>query len=276
MAEPTSPDLPRHSDWSLIKQGAEARVYSCKYFGKQAIVKERFPKTYRVSELDEKLTHQRIGQEVRSLARCRRYGVRAPAVYNVDRRGRIIVMERVCEGKLVKEYIEELMRGQNGGGGGGSDVLSKGEGNGEEREGSVGNREGGSGAKEDKEQGGELDRGNNKPLSTLVQLMGAVIAQIHDADIIHGDLTTSNMIYDQTAGHVTLIDFGLSGVSGLAEDKAVDLYVLERAFLSTHPNTEQQFQELLQSYRQSSKKAAVIIARLDEVRLRGRKRTMVG
>ena len=35
-----------------------------------------------------------------------------------------------------------------------------------------------------------------------------------------------------------MIDFGLSYNSTLAEDKAVDLYVLERAFLSTHPNSE--------------------------------------
>ena len=36
-----------------------------------------------------------------------------------------------------------------------------------------------------------------------------------------------------------IIDFGLSYVSSLPEDKAVDLYVLERAFLSTHPNSEE-------------------------------------
>jgi len=35
-----------------------------------------------------------------------------------------------------------------------------------------------------------------------------------------------------------LIDFGLASVSRLVEDKAVDLYVLERAFISTHPNAE--------------------------------------
>ena len=35
-----------------------------------------------------------------------------------------------------------------------------------------------------------------------------------------------------------VIDFGLSYISTLAEDKAVDLYVLERAFLSTHPSSE--------------------------------------
>ena len=35
-----------------------------------------------------------------------------------------------------------------------------------------------------------------------------------------------------------MIDFGLSFQSHSIEDKAVDLYVLERAFLSTHPNSE--------------------------------------
>ena len=34
------------------------------------------------------------------------------------------------------------------------------------------------------------------------------------------------------------IDFGLSCTSSLVEDKAVDLYVLERAFLSTHPESD--------------------------------------
>jgi len=34
-----------------------------------------------------------------------------------------------------------------------------------------------------------------------------------------------------------MIDFGLSYSSTLPEDMAVDLYVLERAFLSTHPNS---------------------------------------
>ena len=36
-----------------------------------------------------------------------------------------------------------------------------------------------------------------------------------------------------------MIDFGLSYVSSLLENKAVDLYVIEKAFLSTHPNSEE-------------------------------------
>ena len=116
----------------------------------------------------------------------------------------------------------------------------------------------------------------NEKLSTLVELMGVVLAKMHDIDLIHGDLTTSNMIYNADRHELTLIDFGLSHVSGLAEDKGVDLYVLERAFLSSHPHTEEQFQLLLGSYSRQSEKAAAVIQKLEEVRMRGRKRNMVG
>ena len=45
-----------------------------------------------------------------------------------------------------------------------------------------------------------------------------------------------------------LIDFGLAYQSALAEDKAVDLYVLERAFSSTHPDSEPLFASVLATY----------------------------
>lgn len=59
---------------ALLKQGAEARVYRAEFLGKPTIVKERFPKRYRHQILDEKLTHRRTVQEVRSILRCRRAG----------------------------------------------------------------------------------------------------------------------------------------------------------------------------------------------------------
>lgn len=103
---------------------------------------------------------------------------------------------------------------------------------------------------------------------------------MHDEDVIHGDLTTSNMLLRRSPedgeSDLILIDFGLSYISALPEDKGVDLYVLEKAFLSTHPNTEALFEKLLKSYAASSKKSSAVIKKLDEVRLRGRKRSMVG
>ena len=72
----------------------------------------------------------------------------------------------------------------------------------------------------------------------VMRSLGRVIAQMHAHDIIHGDLTTSNFML-RAENNVVVIDFGLSTQSNLPEDKAVDLYVLERAFLSSHPNSTQ-------------------------------------
>lgn len=71
---------------------------------------------------------------------------------------------------------------------------------------------------------------------TLCQEIGKNIAKLHNLNIIHGDLTTSNILLREK--EAVMIDFGLAYVSSLIEDKAVDLYVLERAFQSTHPNSD--------------------------------------
>jgi len=108
---------------------------------------------------------------------------------------------------------------------------------------------------------------------------GAVLGKLHMNNIVHGDLTTSNMLLRGLPADLDLflIDFGLSHFGNFAEEKGVDLYVLERAILSTHPNTEDLFQTILDNYMKYNKKGAPeVIAKLDEVRLRGRKRTMVG
>lgn len=73
--------LPYLCEAELIKQGAEARVYRIRFLGKNAIVKERFPKRYRHPVLDEKLTRRRTAQEVRSILRCRKAGRYCRAVF---------------------------------------------------------------------------------------------------------------------------------------------------------------------------------------------------
>uniref|UniRef100_A0A8C5X7B3 non-specific serine/threonine protein kinase n=1 Tax=Malurus cyaneus samueli TaxID=2593467 RepID=A0A8C5X7B3_9PASS len=115
-------------------------------------------------------------------------------------------------------------------------------------------------------------------LHKLGEKMGELLARMHDEDIIHGDLTTANLLLRPPMEKLdlVLIDFGLSFISGLPEDKGVDLYVLEKAFISTHPDTETMFKALLKSYAAASKKSGPVIKKLDEVRLRGRKRSMIG
>ena len=215
--------------WKLIKQGAEARVYEGEFSGKPAIIKERFTKTYRLPELDHKLTHRRMNQEVRSIARCQKSGIRVPEVYYVDTKERLIFMELISDGFVMKDYINQF------------DLVK-----------------------------------DQVVLEGLMKVIAVTIANMHNIDLVHGDLTTSNMIYNPDKKELTMIDFGLSSVSKSVEDKGVDLYVLERAFLSTHPNTEDLFEIILRDYRSACNNAETVLAKLDEVRMRGRKRSMVG
>ncbi|KAG6785889.1 hypothetical protein POTOM_007480 [Populus tomentosa] len=71
-------------------------------------------------------------------------------------------------------------------------------------------------------------------LDDIAMQIGDSIGKLHDGGLIHGDLTTSNMLIRTGTNQLVLIDFGLSFTSTLPEDKAVDLYVLERALLSMH------------------------------------------
>ena len=72
----------------------------------------------------------------------------------------------------------------------------------------------------------------------MIIKIGETIGILHKNDIMHGDLTTSNLLYDDKTNQIYVIDFGLSQKDCKIEDKAVDLYVLERAFTSTHPFSE--------------------------------------
>ena len=110
----------------------------------------------------------------------------------------------------------------------------------------------------------------------LVEL-GATVAKLHDGGMIHGDLTTSNaMVDDEADGRLVMIDFGLSTNSDLAEDKGVDLYVMERAFTSAHAAHGNLFERVLSAYKRSTTRWSGVFNKYAEVKARGRKRTMVG
>ena len=86
------------------------------------------------------------------------------------------------------------------------------------------------------------------PLRSIGEQIGKLVASAHATDLIHGDLTTSNILFRETLSEAVLIDFGLAQISSLAEDKAVDLYVLERAISSTHPEASELFPVILEAY----------------------------
>ncbi|KAI3980932.1 hypothetical protein MKX01_025497 [Papaver californicum] len=113
-------------------------------------------------------------------------------------------------------------------------------------------------------------------MANFAKQIGIAIAKIHDGGLIHGDLTTSNMIIRKDTNQLVLIDFGLSFTSTLPEDKAVDLYVLERALISMHSSCGNVMEQILTSYRRSTKQWSSTFNKLAQVRLRGRKRVMIG
>jgi TP53 regulating kinase-like protein len=119
--------------------------------------------------------------------------------------------------------------------------------------------------------------------ATATLLMHAIAEQIvklHDGGLVHGDLTTSNMLVVMDPGNIVkiiIIDFGLSYNSTFPEDKAVDLYVLERAFASAHAEKgAQYFEAFMDAYKKKSRFWSSTFNRFAEVRMRGRKRAMIG
>ncbi|KAF8151987.1 hypothetical protein K438DRAFT_381715 [Mycena galopus ATCC 62051] len=239
----------------LTAQGAEAKLYKAKLTSDpsepEILLKHRFRKGYRHPTLDGSLTRARVAGEARALLKCLRAGVNVPGVRMVDAAEGILGIEWI-HGQSVRRLLP---------GGAGEDDSEDTE----------------------PETVGSLDE-YDVLVDVLMQLIGQEIAKMHLADVIHGDLTTSNMMlrhpssfksrHPTLSTELVLIDFGLSFHSSLVEDKAVDLYVLERAFSSTHPDSEPLFASVLKAYEQRmGKDWNAIGRRLDEVRLRGRKRT---
>lgn len=110
---------------------------------------------------------------------------------------------------------------------------------------------------------------NKKEYRKFSDEIGRMIALMHKENIIHGDLTTANMILKD--GRIYFIDFGLSFHSNRIEDKAVDLHLLKEALRSGHFEIWQDFfNEILESYRRNYDGSDQIIKRLGEIERRGR------
>ena len=113
-----------------------------------------------------------------------------------------------------------------------------------------------------------LDSHNNKERKEICKLIGNQVGLLHDKNIIHGDLTTSNMLLK--GNKLYFIDFGLSFISHKDEDKAVDLHLLRQALESKHyKHYENSYKEVLEGYKICNN-CSDIIKRLESVEKRGR------
>jgi len=109
---------------------------------------------------------------------------------------------------------------------------------------------------------------NKKNCESLCREIGERIATLHKNGIIHGDLTTSNMILKDK---IYFIDFGLSFFSDKIEDKAVDLHLLMQALESKHYKIfENAFKAVLSGYKIKNPDYNIVIKRLEKVESRGR------
>jgi len=98
--------------------------------------------------------------------------------------------------------------------------------------------------------------------------IGNMIASLHDNDIIHGDLTTSNMILDNK-NSLFFIDFGLGFTSSRIEDRAVDLHLIKQALEAKHFSIYQDCWKIIEKNYNSKDKEKVFL-QLKKVESRGR------
>ncbi|MFZ0004445.1 bifunctional N(6)-L-threonylcarbamoyladenine synthase/serine/threonine protein kinase [Methanoregula sp.] len=100
---------------------------------------------------------------------------------------------------------------------------------------------------------------------------GRMVGRLHKACIMHGDLTTSNMILSDRDGRCVLIDFGLAQATSEIEQRGVDIHVLFQTLESTNPQKASVFKSaFIQGYTQTFNQAADVLTREHEIELRGR------
>ena len=109
---------------------------------------------------------------------------------------------------------------------------------------------------------------NGKNLN-LCRLLGNKIGILHSNGIVHGDLTTSNIIIHNNAP--VFIDFGLGFYSRKIEDFAADLLNFKKTYNATHFNLPGGWELLLQGYMKTSgARAKQVIKQVAEIEGRAR------
>ncbi|MBR9677769.1 MAG: Kae1-associated serine/threonine protein kinase [Nanoarchaeota archaeon] len=112
-----------------------------------------------------------------------------------------------------------------------------------------------------------LDKNPDKHVSVCKKI-GEAVASLHDYSIIHGDLTTSNLILHEN--QVYVIDFGLGNHSQKVEDKAVDVHLFKQALKSKHSQIHEKcYKSFLKTY-SKTKDFEKVMKRLEKVERRGR------
>ncbi len=102
----------------------------------------------------------------------------------------------------------------------------------------------------------------------IAEEIGKSVGLLHKHNIVHGDLTTSNMILKD---NVYFIDFGLGSQTKRIEDKATDLSVFKEAIKSTHfSNLDIIWESFNKGYKQTNTNSKEVLNILEKIEKRGR------
>jgi TP53 regulating kinase and related kinases len=105
-----------------------------------------------------------------------------------------------------------------------------------------------------------------------LQNLGKSAAKLHKKEIIHGDLTTKNVIL--SGERIVIIDFGLAFISDRIEDKAEDMHLLKQALKSsdTLKRAVTEFDSVMEGYEKEAgeKLTAKIKGQITKIERRGR------
>ncbi len=203
-----------HEMKELMVRGAEAEIWRVDWRGREAVLKKRTAKGYRLPELDSVIRKERLRKEVRLMRYARKAGVPVPMIYDVLEEESSMVME-YFPGKRVLDCIEE---------------------------------------------GRAPD----------LEVLGGYIGKLHAHDIVHGDLTTSNILYDEITRRICFIDFSLGERTSDTEEKGVDLHLMREALVSVHREPLDKYEAILKGYRSTFAHGETAIAKVKEIESRGR------
>ena len=100
--------------------------------------------------------------------------------------------------------------------------------------------------------------------------VGALIRRLHEEDISHGDLTTHNILIDDS-GNLSLIDFGLARVSPELEHMGLDLQVLNECLTASHSELKGAVDSMVRGYLGGGNdEAQDVVSRFEAIRGRVR------
>jgi len=117
-----------------------------------------------------------------------------------------------------------------------------------------------------------LNEVSNDERNRLCRQVGELVGRLHKYGIVHGDLTTSNMIYTRD-GKIFFVDFGLGERTKDVEAMGVDLHLMKRALQSTHYKfADECFRNVIEGYSKVLDAETVknVLDKVEEIEKRGR------